>query len=112
MGIPYISIYDIKGDLKRNSITLQNELLKKKHELFGPEANMYEILLNPGSSLTELPKCGKQILVNILSLDDGRQSLVHIAQHLSEQVLQKQMKISDINPELIDRFYKNLVHHM
>ncbi|XP_014775606.1 dehydrodolichyl diphosphate synthase complex subunit nus1-like [Octopus bimaculoides] len=106
MGIPYISIYDIKGDLKRNSITLQNELLKKKHELFGPEANMYEIFVNPSSSLTELPKCGKQILVNILSLDDGRQSLVHIAQHLSEQVLQKQLKISDINPELIDRFYK------
>ncbi|GAB1605316.1 dehydrodolichyl diphosphate synthase complex subunit nus1-like [Argonauta hians] len=106
LGIPYINIYDIKGDIKRNVAAFQNELLKKKHELFGPEANIYEIFVNPGSSVLELPKMGKQILVNVLSLDDGRQSLVHIAQRLSDQVLKRQLKVADIKPELIDKCYK------
>lgn len=105
MGITYISVYQMHGDIKRNSTTLHNALLKKKQELLGAEGNSYEIYLAPVSPKSK-GSTNKQIIVNIMSLDDGRQTLVQAAQHLCKQVLQRQTKVEDIDYSLIDKFYQ------
>ena len=56
--------------------------------------------------LSFLGPTNKQITVNIMSLDDGRQTLVQTAQHLCEQVLQRQTKVEDIDYSVINKFYQ------
>ncbi|XP_067675951.1 dehydrodolichyl diphosphate synthase complex subunit Nus1-like [Haliotis asinina] len=104
-GISYISVYDINGEIKRNSFLLQSEVQKSKEHILASDQNKFDVdFHSKNSSEKKDGGCSniKQIRVRLLSLNDGRQNLVEMTQSLSKLVAGHQYRLEDIVPSTVD----------
>ncbi|ESO89107.1 hypothetical protein LOTGIDRAFT_106731 [Lottia gigantea] len=107
MGISYISVYDINGDIKRNSFLLQKEIKRSKQETFASEDSKFEISLSLSES-KEMQSSFKQPQVHLLAADDGRLNLVKTAQNYCQLVKTNQYQLEDIVPNNVDSHLQKL----
>uniref|UniRef100_A0A2P1L4D1 ditrans,polycis-polyprenyl diphosphate synthase [(2E,6E)-farnesyldiphosphate specific] n=1 Tax=Testudinalia testudinalis TaxID=2126142 RepID=A0A2P1L4D1_TESTE len=111
MGISYISVYDINGDIKRNSFLLQKEIKRSKQETFASEDSKFEISLSLSESeeiCNEEELSFKQAQVQLLAADDGRLNLVKTAQNYCQLVTTNQYQLEDIVPNNVDSHLQKL----
>lgn len=106
MGISYISLYDMNGEIKRNSQQLQRQIEQSKASMFFDKQTSHEIqMYSHTPQYTEksgVSKGVKKASVHLLSAEDGCQSLVQVAQMLSRQVACQQTLVEDISPATVE----------
>ncbi|KAH9505559.1 ditrans,polycis-polyprenyl diphosphate synthase [Bulinus truncatus] len=111
LGISYITVYDINGEIKRNSLILQRNIENSKEEIMSQDKSSYDIQIvssshpvsahsNSGSSKAH------RVKVHLLCVEDGHRRIVNMAQHLSQMVLCGTLKIDDIVPTYVDSFFQ------
>ncbi|KAK7500108.1 hypothetical protein BaRGS_00008655, partial [Batillaria attramentaria] len=112
MGISYVSIYDMNGEIKRNSQQLQRHVEQSKANMIYDKQTSHEIhIYSHSPQHTEICGVGKGVKkasVHLLSAEDGCQSLVQVARMLSRQVAGQQTLAQDISPTTVGA----LVHDM
>ncbi|CAG5117950.1 unnamed protein product [Candidula unifasciata] len=106
LGVSYISVYDFNGEVKRNSLLLQQNIRASKEQVLGQDLSSCDIqifssshpVLRPPSAL---PKThgGR---VHLLCVDDGRKNIVQTARHLSQMVAAGMYRLEDIQPSIVD----------
>lgn len=103
MGVSYISVYDTDGIVKRNKSTLYDAVLQNQKHTTDSECSKKELKIHSGMNMQN-SKCSQSSHVDIylLSLEDGRQSLVQATQTICRQVSKKQFRTSDLTPDTID----------
>lgn len=107
MGISYVSVYDENGILQKNNSLLMREVIQLQRHLLGVEGSKVEFL-NNGSD-RHVVSC--QPIVNVLSPEDGKQSIVQAAQQLCRSVENKERSPKDISVSMLDsllREHKNI----
>lgn len=107
MGISYVSVYDENGILQKNNSLLMREIIQLQRHLLGVEVSKVEFL-NNGSD-KHVVSC--RPTVNVLSPEDGKQSIVQAAQQLCRSVENKERSPKDISVSMLDsllREYKNI----
>lgn len=107
MGISYVSVYDENGILQKNNSLLMREVTQLQRHLLGAEGSKVEFL-NNGSD-KHVVSC--RPTVNVLSPEDGKQSIVQAAQQLCRSVENKERSPKDISVSMLDsllREYKNI----
>ncbi|KAK6187677.1 hypothetical protein SNE40_005653 [Patella caerulea] len=107
MGISYVSVYDINGEIKRNSILLQQQIERSKEETFASEESKFEISLSVSNNKknaanNEEGSSSKQARVHLVAADDGRENLVKATHSFCELVNNNQYLIEDIVPSSVD----------
>lgn len=102
MGISYISIFDTRGILKKNTTSLNSQIEKKHSDVFGNERSKFTFQLHtkPTESYTENSKNKSHIL--LLSGQDGRPDITRAARGACQQVYDQLVKPSSIDVGLID----------
>ncbi|KAK7108754.1 dehydrodolichyl diphosphate synthase complex subunit nus1-like [Littorina saxatilis] len=102
MGISYVSVYDMNGEIKRNSGNLQKEVERSKENMVYNDSVSHEIqIFTHSPQYTEKMAVGrgmKKASVHLLSAEDGCHSLVQVARNLSRKVAAQQSLVSDITP--------------
>lgn len=117
MGTTYISFYDRLGYIKDNESTLVKCIEKKASIL-----NNYNELQYDFHIYSNLNKLSRQtirkngckhikIFIQLLSLEDGRQSLVNTACKLSTLVKDNELHVIDIVPDYVDRILREASHY-
>ncbi|XP_076357789.1 transport and golgi organization 14 [Tachypleus tridentatus] len=109
LRIPYISVYDSEGVVKKNSKKLCDETLHWKNEVFSKDSSKYKVLFNiPGVELTEINSVTTngystvfETQVNLLSRENGKKEIICIARELSKKISQGALLVSDINQKTI-----------
>lgn len=107
MGISCVSVYDDNGILQKNNSLLMREVIQLQRHLLGVEGSKVEFL-NNGSD-KHVVSC--RPTVNVLSPEDGKQSIVQAAQQLCRSVENKERSPKDISVSMLDsllREYKNI----
>ncbi|XP_045198187.1 dehydrodolichyl diphosphate synthase complex subunit nus1-like [Mercenaria mercenaria] len=105
MGISFISIYDTNGIVKRNEKTLREEIARRKSSYNDSENSKADIEVH--SSLEKLTnKSSSQVDVFLLSVKDGRQSIVNMARHICHQVSLRQLKSVELSPHSVDKLFQ------
>lgn len=108
LGISYISVYDFDGEFKRNSKILKAEIEKSEETVKDSEKIKHNISFhtNEREPVQQTKLNGyhdsSKTQIQLLSLEDGRQDLVHLTQSLCEQVISQNLKIEDITAQNID----------
>lgn len=103
VGISYVSVYDNQGVFRRNNSRLQEEIFRQQQDFLGVEGSKYSVeFLSAGTDKHDHQVLHCQPVVQVLSEDDGKQSIVRAAQRLCREVEQKQRSSSDISVALLD----------
>ncbi|RUS75691.1 hypothetical protein EGW08_016557 [Elysia chlorotica] len=115
LGISYISVYDINGEIKRNSVVLQRNIEKSKAEVLAQDQSSYDIQLFSTSQPTaETTSSSNQKLhkasVVLLCIEDGHHRIVNIARHISHMVTSGMFRQEDIVPSNVDNFFQESLH--
>ncbi|XP_041354980.1 dehydrodolichyl diphosphate synthase complex subunit nus1-like [Gigantopelta aegis] len=113
LGISYISVYDINGEIKRNYILLQKEIQTSKEEILASEKLKYDIEILSSNSRDKSRRDGgcsniKQVKVNLLCEEDGKPSIIKVTKQLCRLVQASQYRIEDIVPNNVDSFFQDL----
>lgn len=107
MGMSCVSVYDDNGILQKNSSLLMREVIQLQRHLLGVEGSKVEFLSN--GSDKHVVSCWPT--VNVLSPEDGKQSIVQAAQQLCRSVENKERSPKDISVSMLDsllREHKNI----
>ncbi|GFO28293.1 dehydrodolichyl diphosphate synthase complex subunit nus1 [Plakobranchus ocellatus] len=113
LGISYISVYDINGEIKRNGLMLQRNIEESKKEVFTPDQSNYDIQLFSSSQMAQeasstssdnhkLPKAR----VHLLCIEDGHRRIVNMAKCLSHMVASGMLQKEDIVPSKVDNLFQ------
>lgn len=103
VGISYVSIYDNYGVFQKNKARLLEGIVRQQQELLGPEAsknNVEFISSSPDKNQHHVLSCGST--VKVLAPEDGKQSIVEVAQQLCRSVESKQRSFKDISVTMLD----------
>ncbi|CAL1527174.1 unnamed protein product [Lymnaea stagnalis] len=110
LGISYISVYDINGEIKRNSVLLQKDIDKSKEDIIGQDKCHYDIQLFSSSHPVTQSNAGaskvQQAKVHLLCVEDGHRRIVDMARQLCHNVNYGLLKIDDITPSNVDSFFQ------
>lgn len=106
MGISYISIYDMNGEIKRNNQSLKKAVEQSRKEMQCEKAqDSHELhIFTYSPCFTETLTVGKgtkKASIHLLSAEDGCQLLVQVARNLCHQVAAHHKLVSDISPVTI-----------
>lgn len=111
MGVPFISIYDTDGIVKRNKSTLYDTVLHNQKLNTDSECSKKELEIHSGLKQQISNSIhSTHIDIYLLSLEDGRRSLVQTTQSICERVAKKQFRISDITPHSVDTLLQDLCY--
>lgn len=112
MGISYVSIYDMNGEIKRNSQQLQKNVEQSRASMIYDKQTSQEIhIYSHSPQYTEIYGVSQGVRkasVHLLSAEDGCQSLVQVAKILSRQVASQQTLVHDISPATVG----SILHEM
>lgn len=103
LGISYVSVYDHQGVFRRNNSRLMEEIVRQQKEHLGSDRRCKfspEILNNGTNQQEQVFPC--QTVVQVLSPEDGKRSIVQAAQQLCEAVEQKASTAKDVNVNALD----------
>ncbi|KAL5457593.1 hypothetical protein EMCRGX_G034867 [Ephydatia muelleri] len=104
LGGHVVSVYDSKGNLKKDLARLRTAIVLQQEKLFGAAGPAVQVAtLQDAEGFDALNKTGELFLVLVLSPEDGRQHIVETAVGVCKAVLQNRVKMEDINIDLIDR---------
>lgn len=117
MGTTYISIYDRLGHIKNNETSLVKCIEKKTSTLKCSKEVQYDFQIY--SSLNKMSRRSIQkngckhvkVFIQLLSIEDGRQSLVNTACELSKLVKDNELLVQDIVPDYVDVYIKEKSHY-
>ncbi|XP_072301136.1 dehydrodolichyl diphosphate synthase complex subunit nus1 [Eucyclogobius newberryi] len=107
MGISHVSVYDDNGILQKNNSLLMHEITQLQRHLLGVEGSKVEFLSN--GSEKHVVSC--RPVVNVLSPEDGKPSIVQAAQQLCRSVENKERSAKDISVSMLDsllREFRNI----
>ncbi|BFZ10293.1 hypothetical protein BsWGS_13332 [Bradybaena similaris] len=106
LGVSYISIYDINGEVKRNSLLLQQNIHVSKEQVFGHDISSCDIQIfsssHPVLQSPSAPPKSHAANVHLLCVDDGHRNIVQAARHLSQLVSAGIYRLQDIQPPSVD----------
>ncbi|XP_059153994.1 dehydrodolichyl diphosphate synthase complex subunit nus1-like [Physella acuta] len=111
LGISYISVYDINGEIKRNSVLLQQNIDASKEEVMGTNKNGYDIqLYSSPASVSQPVNSGSSKVhhanVYLLCIEDSHRKIVDMSRHLSNMVNLGMFKLEDISPSNVDTLFQ------
>ncbi|KAI8791911.1 dehydrodolichyl diphosphate syntase complex subunit nus1 [Biomphalaria glabrata] len=109
LGISYITIYDINGEIKRNSLVLQRNIESSREEIMSQEKTNYDIQIvsssHPVSCQSSSGSCKAQkVKVHLLCVEDSHSKIISVAQHLCHLVSTGAYQVDDITPSNVDTF--------
>ncbi|KAM3602827.1 uncharacterized protein V6R79_011531 [Siganus canaliculatus] len=103
VGVSYVSIYDNHGIFQKNDSQMLEEIVRQHQDLLGVDSSEFnmEFLSNGGNKhrhhvVSCLPT------VKVLSPEDGKQSIVQVAQELCRSVENKERAAKDISVSVLD----------
>ncbi|XP_006796335.1 dehydrodolichyl diphosphate synthase complex subunit nus1 [Neolamprologus brichardi] len=103
VGISYVSVYDNHGVFQKNNSRLLEEIKRQQQDLLGVDGSMHSVeFLSGGSDQHQHNVVSCRPTVRVLSPDDGKQSIVHVAQQLCRSVENKERSFKDINVSMLD----------
>ncbi|GFS03477.1 nuclear undecaprenyl pyrophosphate synthase 1 homolog [Elysia marginata] len=111
LDISYISVYDINGEIKRNSNLLERSIEKSKKEVMVQDQSNYDIQLfstsHPAAEAISSSKVStNKARVLLLCIEDGHQKIVDMAKHVSHMVSAGMFRQEDIVPSTIDNLFQ------
>ncbi|KAM4633488.1 dehydrodolichyl diphosphate synthase complex subunit nus1 [Polymixia lowei] len=103
VGISYVSVYDHHGIFRKNNSRLLEEIVRQQKDQLGVEGSKYSVeLLSNGNDKHQHQVLSCQPVVKVLSPEDGKQSIVQVAQQLCRAVEKKEKSFEDINVSMLD----------
>lgn len=104
--IPHVTLYDVKGLMKKNWAELYSEILRSQREHFG-SCDTSKVVLHTRGKET-MAKNGRNgykhhVHVQLASNEDGRPLFARLARKLCQEVKEGQLAPSDIMPDLIQK---------
>ncbi|XP_005103331.1 dehydrodolichyl diphosphate synthase complex subunit nus1 [Aplysia californica] len=110
LGISYLTIYDINGEIKRNSLLLQRNIDESKEHVMGHDSSHYDIQLFSSSHPLVHRSTGtsksRHCCVHLLCVEDGQRKIVNMSRHLSDLVCRGSYSLQDIQPCNVDSFFQ------
>lgn len=104
VGISCVSVYDDNGIFQKNNSLLMQEIIQQHRSLLGVEGSNVEFLSN--GSEKHVVSC--RPTVKVLSPEDGKQSIVKVAQQLCLSVENKERSPKDISVSMLDSLLREL----
>ncbi|XP_030578214.1 dehydrodolichyl diphosphate synthase complex subunit nus1 [Archocentrus centrarchus] len=102
VGISYVSVYDNHGIFRKNNSRLLEEI-RQQQDLLGVDGSMHSVeFLSSGSDKHQHNVVSCRSTVRVLSPEDGKQSIVQVAQKLCRSVENKERSFKDINVSMLD----------
>uniref|UniRef100_A0A3Q2UZL7 ditrans,polycis-polyprenyl diphosphate synthase [(2E,6E)-farnesyldiphosphate specific] n=1 Tax=Haplochromis burtoni TaxID=8153 RepID=A0A3Q2UZL7_HAPBU len=88
---------------QKNNSRLLEEIKRQQQDLLGVDGSMHSVeFLSSGSDQHQHNVVSCRPTVRVLSPDDGKQSIVHVAQQLCRSVENKERSFKDINVSMLD----------
>ncbi|XP_028996728.1 dehydrodolichyl diphosphate synthase complex subunit nus1 [Betta splendens] len=102
VGISYVSVYDHQGIFRKNNSRLVEEIVTLQQDLLGAEGSKHnvEFISNGSDKQHQVLSC--RPVVKVLSPEDGKQSIVQVAQQLCRSVENKERSSKDISVSMLD----------
>ncbi|KAJ3606430.1 hypothetical protein NHX12_025951 [Muraenolepis orangiensis] len=102
VGISYVSVYDHHGVFRKNN-TLLLEKIVKQQERLGLDDSKYSVeFISNGNAVHQDQIVSCKPVVQILSPEDGKHSIVQAARQVCRAVEQKEKTSKDINVSMFD----------
>ncbi|XP_069370939.1 dehydrodolichyl diphosphate synthase complex subunit nus1 [Paralichthys olivaceus] len=103
VGISYVSVYDNHGILRKNNSRLLEEIVRKQQDFLGGDGSKYNLeFLSNGTDKHQHHVVSCRPTVKVLSPEDGKQSIVQVAQQLCRSVENKERSSRDISVTMLD----------
>ncbi|XP_056150657.1 dehydrodolichyl diphosphate synthase complex subunit nus1 [Lampris incognitus] len=108
VGISYVSVYDNRGVFQKNNAILLEAIVRRQQEVLGPDGSKYNMeFTSNGNDKHQYQVLSCQSVVKVLSPEDGKQSIVQVAQQLCRAVEQKEKNFKDIDVSTIDTLLRD-----
>ncbi|CAL8393027.1 unnamed protein product [Arctogadus glacialis] len=102
VGISYVSVYDNHGVFRKNDTLLLEKIVRQQDRL-GLEDSKYNVeFLSNGNTVQQDQIVSGQPVVNVLSPEDGKHSIVEAARRFCRTVEQKEKTSKDIDVPMFD----------
>ncbi|KAM9356366.1 dehydrodolichyl diphosphate synthase complex subunit nus1 [Pholidichthys leucotaenia] len=103
VGISYVSVYDHHGVFRKNDSRLLEEIVRQQQDILGVDGSTYSVeLMSNGSEKHPHNVVSCRSTVKVLSPEDGKQSIVQVAQQLCRSVENKEKSSKDISVSMLD----------
>ncbi|XP_033635952.1 dehydrodolichyl diphosphate synthase complex subunit Nus1-like [Asterias rubens] len=102
LGISYLSVFDLKGTLKKNAVLLKGHIDKLQEDLMGRDQYKFTYQLHQSHSKKHSSNEGAQVHIALLSPSDGRLDLVQTASDYCHAVSNRMLKPTDISTDLVN----------
>ncbi|XP_078375677.1 dehydrodolichyl diphosphate synthase complex subunit Nus1-like [Oculina patagonica] len=107
MGIPYISVYDREGVLKKNVAALSSEIIRKQKEVFTEESSKYTFVLRTKDVKFDCELLAPtQVCISLLSEHDGKGDIVEAAREFCRGIQTKHRAPKEMEPDLLNSILK------
>lgn len=107
VGIPYISVYDREGVLKRKTAALSSEIIQKQKDNYEEESSKYTFVLRTRDVTFDNESLGPtQRCVTLLSELDGKGDIVEACREFCIGIQTKRRAIKEMEPEFFNNFLK------
>lgn len=107
MGIPYISVYDKEGILKKNVAVFSSEIIRKQKEVFTDESSKYTFVLRTKDVKFDCEILAPtQVCISLLSEQDGKGDIVDAAREFCKGVQLKHRMPKQMEPDVFNDILK------
>ncbi|XP_068199372.1 dehydrodolichyl diphosphate synthase complex subunit nus1 [Antennarius striatus] len=109
VGISYVSVYDPHGVFQKNNSRMLDEIVRQQQDLLGVDGSKYNVKHLSGCTdkhLHHVLSC--RPTVEMLSPEDGKQSIIQAAQRLCRSVENKERTSKDISVSTLDGTLREL----
>lgn len=103
VGISYVSVYDNHGIFRKNNSRMLEEIVRQQQDLLGADESKYNVeFLSNGNDKLQHHVVSCRPTVKVLAPEDGKQSIVQVAQQLCRSVENKERNSKDITVSMLD----------
>lgn len=107
MGIPYISVYDKEGIIKKNVAVFSSEIIRKQKEVFTDESSKYTFVLRTKDVKFDCEILAPtQVCISLLSEQDGKGDIVDAAREFCKGVQLKHRMPKQMEPDVFNDILK------
>lgn len=107
MGIPYISVYDKEGIIKKNVAVFSSEIIRKQKEVFTDESSKYTFVLRTKDVKFDCEILAPtQVCISLLSEQDGKGDIVDAAREFCKGVQLKHRTPKQMEPDVFNGILK------
>ncbi|XP_068697881.1 dehydrodolichyl diphosphate synthase complex subunit Nus1-like [Montipora foliosa] len=107
MGIPFISVYDRQGVLKRKTAAFSSEIIQKQKEVFKEESNKYTFVLRTTDVKFDNDSLAPtQVCISLLSELDGKGDIIEASREFCKGIQTKRRAIKEMEPEFFNDLLK------